>query len=135
MTCTVTALAHKSTVAFNHACPCATSVQRSVTHTRITIDCLAWVKYPALAVSCHTCAFPIIYLWHRLATMSASLDFVGTIQDTIHYTLGGDQRSIDIVYKLAIEVQSLKKKKVTDEYISLDRAVSDGDLGRSNVVG
>ena len=67
--------------------------------------------------------------------MSASLSFEKTKAETIQYTLGGDQRSIDIVYNLVYEVQGSKKKNVTDEYISLDHVVSDSDLGRSNVVG
>ena len=67
--------------------------------------------------------------------MSASISFEETNAETIRYTLGGDQRSIDIVCKLAFDVQGLKKNPVKHKYISLDRAVSDGDLGRSNIVG
>ena len=67
--------------------------------------------------------------------MTASLSFVGKKADTIKYTLGGDQRSIDITYNLAVDVLGRKKRNAVHDYISLDLAVSDGGLGSSNVVG
>ena len=67
--------------------------------------------------------------------MFASLSFLETKLETIQYSLRDDQRSIAIVCKVAVDVQGLKKSNVKKQYISLDLAVSDGGLERSNVVG
>ena len=66
--------------------------------------------------------------------MCASLRFKGTTAGTIQYKLDGDQRSIDIVFQSAVDVQAWEED-IVEQYISLDRAVSHGDLGGSDIVG